>query len=64
MLLDTKEAAKVIGVSSSLLKRWRQDGCNLKFVMVGPRLIRYSTDDIEAYIKSLPRFQNNGEAQD
>jgi predicted DNA-binding transcriptional regulator AlpA len=61
MLLDTKSAAKVLGVSASLMKRWRADGEGPRFVSVGPRLIRYSEDDLNSYISRLTRYQNNGE---
>jgi predicted DNA-binding transcriptional regulator AlpA len=62
-LLDTKEASQILGISPSLLKRWRQDGLGPRFVLLGPRLVRYSVEDIEAYTKTLPRSQSIAEAK-
>ena len=62
-LLDTKEASKVLGISPSLLKRWRQEGNGPRFLSLGPRLIKYSSADLEAYMLSLPRMQSTAEAK-
>jgi predicted DNA-binding transcriptional regulator AlpA len=62
MLLDTKEAAKVLGVSASLMKRWRADGTGPRFVQVGPRLIRYADTDLKAFEASLGRCRSTAEA--
>ena len=63
VLLDTKEAAKRLCVSTSLMKLWRVEGKGPKFVVIGERLIRYSTVDLDAYINKLTRFSSNAEAR-
>jgi predicted DNA-binding transcriptional regulator AlpA len=62
MLLDTKDAAKELGISESLLKRWRTEGQGPRFITLGPRMIRYAPEDIQAYIDGLARYASTAEA--
>ena len=49
--LDTKNAAKYIGVSDSLLNKYRQTGEGPQYCKVGKKVI-YLTKDLKRYIKS------------
>jgi predicted DNA-binding transcriptional regulator AlpA len=63
-LLDTKEASHILCVSPSLMKRWRAEGQGPKFVMLGPKLIRYTPEGIQAYINGLAMLSSTSEAAD
>ncbi|WP_447941610.1 helix-turn-helix transcriptional regulator [Brevundimonas mediterranea] len=60
ILLNTKQVARILGVSHRTLEDWRRKGGGPKFVMFG-RMVRYRRSDIAAYL-SRPTFQNTGEA--
>lgn len=49
-LLKPIEAARLLGVSVKLLRRCRENG--LRFVLVTSSAIRYSVDDVQAYIQA------------
>ena len=49
--LDTKNAAKYIGVSDSLLNKYRQTGEGPQYCRVGKKII-YLTSDLKRYLKS------------
>jgi len=62
-LLNTKEAAIYLSWSESYLKQARMTG-NSKgpvFIKVG-RSIRYTIEDLDAYINSLQKFSSLAEA--
>lgn len=50
-LLSTRQAATVIGVSVSTLKRMRYAGLGPVYVKVGSRTYRYSAGDIEDWVR-------------
>lgn len=54
-LLDTTEAAKYLGLSVSTLNKWRLIGEGPAWRKVGPVCVRYSTDDITAWLDSRVR---------
>ena len=49
-LLDAKEAAKFLGISTSTLAIWRQHKKGPKFVKVG-KSVKYKLEDLEKFIK-------------
>ncbi|MFN6935194.1 MAG: helix-turn-helix transcriptional regulator [Tsuneonella sp.] len=59
-LLDTVEAAPLIGASAGTLENWRVVGFGPKFIKSGRRVL-YDPDDIEAW-KAANRFQSTSEA--
>jgi len=48
-LINTKEAARYLGVSAAFLERDRWAGARIPFIRVGTRTIRYRQKDLEAY---------------
>ena len=54
-LVGPKEAAKILGISPGTLSVWRTIGrYNLPFVKIGQR-VRYSLDDLKAFIERRTR---------
>lgn len=51
-LIDTKTAARFLGVSKAFLERDRWDGPTIPFVKVGARAVRYELGALEKYIAS------------
>ena len=52
-LLSPSEAAHYLACSIDTLKRWRRQNCGPRYVRLGYRkLVRYTTQDIEAFIAS------------
>ena len=49
-LLKDVEAAEKLGVKVQTLRNWRMMGTGVPYVRVGDRSIRYSEDDLKAYI--------------
>jgi len=49
-LLNTKQAAEILGVSVAFLERDRWAGARVPFIKIGSRAVRYS--DLLAYIES------------
>lgn len=54
-LLNTRDAARYLGVSMSFLEKDRWAGARIPFVRVGSRAIRYRRADIDAYIAGQVR---------
>lgn len=54
-LLTPKEAAQMLGVSSSLLGIWRYEGKGPKYQKLSERKIRYTESALEAYVESTTR---------
>lgn len=54
-LLNTKQAAKLLGISPAFLERDRWAGARVKFVKIGSRTVRYRLSDLESYIDSQVR---------
>lgn len=56
-LLDTSDAAEVLGISPRTLEDWRWRGGGPPFFKLGRRMVRYRPEDLMAFaLKS--RFQN------
>ncbi len=49
-LLNTAEAAQLLGVSKAFLERDRWAGARIPFVRVGTRAVRYRRTDLDDYI--------------
>jgi len=49
-LLDTKQAARFLGVSKAFLERDRWAGARIPFVKVGRHLVRYRREDLDDYL--------------
>lgn len=49
-LLNTPEAARVLGVSKAFLERDRWAGPRIPFVRIGSRAVRYRLADLDAYV--------------
>lgn len=60
VLLNTKQVARILGVSHRTLEDWRRKGGGPKYVVFG-RMVRYRRSDIAAYL-CRPAFLNTGEA--
>ena len=55
-LVTEKEAAAMLGLQPSTLRRWRSTGQpgQPEFVKIAGRAIRYRLSDLSAYIGALP----------
>lgn len=51
-LLNTQQAAEILGVSKAFLERDRWAGARVPFIKVGSRAVRYRLADLESYIQS------------
>jgi predicted DNA-binding transcriptional regulator AlpA len=49
-LLNEREAANLLRVSSSTMERWRADGVGPRFVKLSVRAIRYRFSDLRAFV--------------
>lgn len=49
----TAEAADMIGVSVSTMRRWRATGDGPAWVTFGPRTIRYQAGDLLRWMKAV-----------
>lgn len=49
-LLNTKQAASYLGVSTSFLEKDRWAGARIPFIRLGSRSIRYRLQDLEQFI--------------
>ncbi|MCW5608915.1 MAG: helix-turn-helix domain-containing protein [Nitrosomonas sp.] len=52
LLLTTKQAAQILGVSTAFLERDRWAGARVPFIKIGSRAVRYRYSDLLAYIDS------------
>jgi len=50
-LLNTTEAARILGVSKAFLERDRWAGARIPFIKIGDRAVRYRQKDLDAYIE-------------
>ena len=57
LLLITDEVAKMLSVSTDILAHWRQDGMGPRVTKIGKHAIRYTPEDVAAYIEES---RNNG----
>ncbi len=60
--LNTRQAAKLIGLAPNTLEIWRLRGCGPRFVKFG-RAVRYRLADLETYIEAQTR-QSTSENSD
>ena len=51
-LLNRKEAAATLGLSPQTLAKWAMTGRNLSVIRLGNRAVRYSSQEIERFIKN------------
>ena len=58
-LFTTEQAAHFLGVSKAFLERDRWAGARIPFIKVGSRAVRYTLDDLEAYIEKQRRFSTS-----
>ena len=58
-LLNTTEAAHILGVSKAFLERDRWAGARIPFVRVGGRAVRYRQEDLSAFIESRIRHSTS-----
>lgn len=49
-LIDTRAAAKCLGLSAATLRRWRRTGYGPATVPIGQHSIRYRLEDVEAFV--------------
>ena len=49
-LLDTVETSQLIGVHPATLATWRMQGIGPLYVKVGPRKVRYRSEDINKWL--------------
>lgn len=61
-LFDTKQAAAFLNVSPRTLEDWRWRGGGPLFRKLGQRLVRYSRDDLAAFV-ARSTCENTGMAQ-
>lgn len=54
-LVDTKEAAEILGVSHFFLERDRWAGAKIPFIQVGDRAVRYRLSDLQDYVNKQVR---------
>ena len=50
-LVDSAELAALMGVATSTVKRWSRNGDMPQGRRVGPRLLKWSRKEIEAWMK-------------
>lgn len=61
-LLNTSQAAELLGVSKAFLERDRLAGARIPFVKVGARAVRYRLQDLEAFLESQVRHSTSQQA--
>ena len=59
LLLTTKQAAQILGVSTAFLERDRWAGARVPFVKIGTRAVRYRYSDLLAYIESCIHYSTS-----
>lgn len=50
-LLTAEETALYLNVSARTLAKWRKDGIKLRYLKIGPKVIRYRPEDVEKFIE-------------
>ncbi|MGH4013153.1 MAG: helix-turn-helix transcriptional regulator [Pseudonocardiaceae bacterium] len=51
-LLTARQVAELLGVSLWTLRKWTRDGLGPQPHRLGPRAIRYSREDVNAWLRS------------
>lgn len=54
-LLNTRQAANYLAVSSAFLERDRWAGARIPFIKIGSRAVRYRLSDLDEFIKDSIR---------
>jgi predicted DNA-binding transcriptional regulator AlpA len=54
-LLNTREAARYLGLSKAFLERDRWAGAKVPFIKISTRAVRYRQQDLDDYIQSRVR---------
>ena len=54
-LLNTRDAAKYLGMSEAFLERDRWAGAKIPFIRIGSRAVRYRLPDLDAFVESRIR---------
>ena len=58
-LLTTKEASKLLGISTAFLERDRWAGAKIPFIKVGSRAVRYRQSDLDDYINNRVAYSTS-----
>lgn len=64
ILLDTKQAAEVLGMKPSALENWRWTGKGPRFVKLSARAIRYRREDLEEFIADRLRTSTSDKPEE
>lgn len=51
-IVKDKSAAKYLNVTTTTLRRWRNEGVGPRWFKLGNRLVRYRMDDLKAFLES------------
>ena len=62
-LLNTREAARYIGLSKAFLERDRWAGAKVPFIKISARAVRYRVEDLDIYIQSRVRKSTSDPGQ-
>lgn len=59
-LVPQREVARLLGVKTKTLEKWRWVGEGPPYVKVNGHLVRYELDDVEAWLNSQRRPDHGG----
>ena len=62
-LLNTREAARYLGLSKAFLERDRWAGAKVPFIKISTRAVRYRVEDLDQYIQSRVRKSTSDPGQ-
>ena len=62
-LLNTREAARYLGLSKAFLERDRWAGAKVPFIKISTRAVRYRVEDLDNYIESRVRKSTSDSGQ-
>jgi len=60
-LLDTRQTAKLLGVSMQWLEIGRQRGYGPPFIRISPRRVRYRRDRLREWLRSRAEYRSTKE---
>lgn len=58
-LLNTREAARYLGLSKAFLERDRWAGAKVPYIKISTRAVRYRREDLDTYILSRVRLSTS-----
>ena len=61
-VIDTNDLAELLGVSTRTVKEMRACGTGPSFFLLGPRMVRYRSVDVQTYLDRVVRYSNTAEA--